>query len=149
MPPPPGSDTAGRKDVLRERGARKGAPHKGDAAAGIAGGARATRGLTAAETAARESRGRKILVRAAVGFSMLGGFYLVLRAGPLAVCGLVVLIQTMMFRELVCVKYEAAQEERSMPLFRTLQWGWFAAAMVWSYSTTLAKLRKKAPRGTV
>lgn len=38
--------------------------------------------------------------------------------------------KTELFRELVNVRYKKAQE-KSMPLFRTIQWTWFALAMLY------------------
>ena len=38
------------------------------------------------------------------------------------------MLQTELFRELVNVRYKKAQ---SMPLFRTIQWTWFALAMIY------------------
>jgi hypothetical protein len=52
---------------------------------------------------------------------------------PLVLCCVVWLVwpeQTELFRELVNVRYKKAQE-KSMPLFRTIQWTWFVLAMVY------------------
>jgi phosphatidate cytidylyltransferase len=54
-------------------------------------------------------------------------------AGHVYIIGVGVLIQIELFRELVNITYEQARE-RSMPLFRTLQWSWFTLAMMWNYS---------------
>lgn len=49
-----------------------------------------------------------------------------------------VLTQTELFRELVNVRYKKAQE-KSMPLFRTIQWTWFALAMLYIYGESFHK----------
>ena len=42
------------------------------------------------------------------------------------------LVQILMFRELVNVRYSARKFE-DVPLFRTTQWGWFYTCMLYSY----------------
>lgn len=46
----------------------------------------------------------------------------------------------MLFKELVAVRYKAAME-RKTPLFRTLQWSWFAAAMLYAHGDSIGALR--------
>lgn len=45
-------------------------------------------------------------------------------------------IQVMLFKELVAVRYKAAMEKKT-PLFRTLQWSWFLAAMVYAHGDSI------------
>lgn len=44
--------------------------------------------------------------------------------------------QSLVFKEMVSVRYSAAKE-RDMPLFRTLQWSWFAVAIFYAYGDFL------------
>ena len=50
----------------------------------------------------------------------------------------VFLIQVAMFRELVNVRYHR-RRFKDIPLFRTSQWFWFYACMLFSYGATLSK----------
>ena len=50
----------------------------------------------------------------------------------------VLCLQAELFRELVNVRYKKAQE-KSMPLFRTIQWTWFCLAMIYVYGESLHK----------
>lgn len=45
-------------------------------------------------------------------------------------------VQTLIFRELVAVRYIEAKE-KEIPLFRTLQWVWFWAAAFYGYGDWL------------
>lgn len=45
-------------------------------------------------------------------------------------------LQSLVFKEMVSVRYSAAKE-RDMPLFRTLQWSWFVVAMFYTYGDFL------------
>ena len=53
-------------------------------------------------------------------------------------CFLIIIFQSMVFRELVKLRYKEARE-KEIPLFRTLQWMWYIAAMTWSYSLAWLK----------
>lgn len=64
-----------------------------------------------------------------IGIIKLGHFYCILSC---------LLVQIELYRELVNVRYVEAKE-RKMPLFRTLQWAWFIATMMFSYGEELNK----------
>ncbi|CAM9680764.1 unnamed protein product, partial [Choristocarpus tenellus] len=89
-----------------------------------------------AEVALAESKGRKILVRTVVGVGMVAGFLGIVWAGHLYLSALVMLLQALVFKEMVNVRYSAAKE-REMPLFRTLQWSWFSVAIFYTYGDFL------------
>ena len=63
-------------------------------------------------------------------------------AGHVWVCLLVILIQMMLFRELVSFRYSAFFHtiEDTIPLFRTTQWMWFAVAIFYAYGDFLNDL---------
>uniref|UniRef100_A0A7S0NMZ8 Phosphatidate cytidylyltransferase n=1 Tax=Calcidiscus leptoporus TaxID=127549 RepID=A0A7S0NMZ8_9EUKA len=65
--------------------------------------------------------------------SLLG----ILALGHLATLGLVLLVQVLMFRELVNVRY-INTNVRHVPLFRTTQWGWFGTCMLYSYGASFS-----------
>lgn len=46
------------------------------------------------------------------------------------------MFKSLVFKEMVSVRYSAAKE-RDMPLFRTLQWSWFAVAIFYAYGDFL------------
>ncbi|CAM9479852.1 unnamed protein product [Discosporangium mesarthrocarpum] len=92
--------------------------------------------LSGGDVALAESKLRKILVRTTVGLAMVTGFIGTVWAGHLYLSALVVAMQAMVFKEMVSVRYSAAKE-REMPLFRTLQWSWFAVAIFYTYGDFL------------
>jgi len=49
----------------------------------------------------------------------------------------------MLFKELVAVRYKAAMEKRA-PLFRTLQWSWFTAAMIYAHGDSIVRTLREA-----
>jgi len=83
-----------------------------------------------------EKKPRKILTRAIFGFVMIGVFLVVLNAGHIFLCMIIMLLQALVFRELVTVRYIAAQE-KSIPLFRSTQWLWFSVAIFYTYGDFL------------
>jgi hypothetical protein len=50
------------------------------------------------------------------------------------------LLQVLMFRELVNVRYRT-RAVLEIPLFRTTQWGWFATCMLYSYGASFSDER--------
>ena len=78
----------------------------------------------------------KFLTRACAGFSMLFSFFFIIYRGHLYVCAFVALLQILLFRELVTVRYNAYFHiiEQNIPLFRTTQWMWFFLAIFYTYS---------------
>jgi phosphatidate cytidylyltransferase len=88
------------------------------------------------QASSSESKLRKIVMRTVVGLAMIFTFSGIIYAGHLYVCGLVVLLQSLVFKEMVNVRYRAAKE-KEIPLFRTLQWSWFAVAVFYTYGDFL------------
>ena len=82
---------------------------------------------------------KSFLTRMVAGLVMFGFLLAILWAGHVYTTLLIVLMQTMSFRELLVVRYQEykAQAELSMPLFRSLQWGWFYTALFYVYSDFL------------
>ncbi|KAG7386411.1 phosphatidate cytidylyltransferase [Phytophthora pseudosyringae] len=74
----------------------------------------------------------KFMTRVIVGFAMIGGFIAILYGGHMYAWGLVVVLQTLLFRELVNVRYRAAAE-KNIPWFRSVQWMWFIVALFYNY----------------
>jgi phosphatidate cytidylyltransferase len=72
----------------------------------------------------------KVLTRTVAACVLIAFYMLVLRAGHLYCVVCVILTQIELFRELVNVRYVEAKEKR-MPLFRSIQWGWFFVAMLY------------------
>jgi len=99
----------------------------------------ATRGLTPEQTKAGESKLAKVLTRLKFGTPMIFAFFLLVWLGHPYMVGLVCLLQTGLFRELVNVRYKPAKE-RKVPMFRTCQWAMFAVAMVHVYGRVFVKL---------
>ncbi|ETL40805.1 hypothetical protein, variant 1 [Phytophthora nicotianae] len=78
----------------------------------------------------------KFMTRVIVGFAMIGGFIAIVYGGHMYVWGLVVVLQTLIFRELVNVRYRAAAE-KNIPWFRSVQWMWFVVALFYNYGDSL------------
>ena len=74
-----------------------------------------------------------------MGVVMFSVFSAIIWAGHLYVCGFVVLLQALIFRELVNVRYRADCEiiVGRVPLFRTLQWAWYGVATFYTYGDFL------------
>ena len=79
---------------------------------------------------------RKVGIRAATAFTLIGLYLLMLQAGHFYCILVAVFTQTELYRELVNIRYVEAQE-REMPWFRTLQWSWFIVPMLLVYGETL------------
>lgn len=84
----------------------------------------------------------KMFVRTTSSFVMFSMFLTCLWAGHVAVCGVLILLQMLVFRELVSLRYVEAKE-KSMPYFRSLQWAWYFVAAVYAHGSTWLK----APMG--
>jgi len=76
-----------------------------------------------------------MMTRTIAGLVMLSAVGILLWAGHLAVCAMIVGLQVAVFRELVSLRYVRAKEA-GMPLFRTLQWWWFVTAMLYAYGSS-------------
>ena len=93
-----------------------------------------------------ESKVKKIVTRAITAIIMMLSFlFIVFYLGHLWVCALIVVLQTMIFKELVALRYERVKSETEGEVrwFRTIQWGWFFVAMVYAYGSSFLK----APMG--
>jgi hypothetical protein len=82
-----------------------------------------------------ESKWTKISRRGLSGFLMFAVFATSVMAGHIYICLKVALIETLLFRELVRVRYNTyfARIHGTIPLFRTTQWLWFAVAIFYTY----------------
>jgi len=94
--------------------------------------------VEAEETSGEERRKkfwRSFGVRARAGMAMMFAFCSIVWAGHMYVWILVMLLQALAFREVVNVRYREykSRMDVQMPLFRTLQWCWYAVAMVFVY----------------
>lgn len=111
---------------------------------------------TPAAAAPKTSSLAKFVTRVVMGALMITGFVLILYGGHMYAWGLVVVLQTLLFRELVNVRYRAAAE-KNIPWFRSVQvsdrwtvdnckhmahagsvwlheqWVWFGVALFFSY----------------
>lgn len=99
-------------------------------------GAGPTEAQSSVQVKKAESNTKKIAVRVIGGGLMVIYFNLLIWAGHLYVVMFVLLLQGLIFMELVDVRYKAAQR-KNIPLFRTLQWCWFGAAAFYVYGDWL------------
>ena len=97
-----------------------------------------TANQAAADLQAKEQARSKIVTRVTFAILLLVVFFGIAWAGHLYIFLLVCGIQIMLFKELVAVRYRAAMEKKT-PLFRTLQWSWFVAAMFYSHGDSIVK----------
>ena len=97
----------------------------------------ASGGLTAAATAAAESKRSKLITRTVWGLVMFFYLLFVLYRGHGLVCLNVFLAQCEIFREMVNVRYNNRKKE--VPWFRSLQWAWFAVAVIYFYGGPMIK----------
>jgi len=98
--------------------------------------------LKGATAQSKGSKYRKVLTRSMTGMLMLLAFLGMLSAGHVTVCFVLICIQVQAFNELVNLRYVEAKE-KDMPLFRSLQWAWFAVAMFYAHGSSWLK----APMG--
>ncbi len=91
-----------------------------------------------------ETKMRKILTRTFYGVMMVGGFFAVMYAGHVWVCLLIALVEVLLFRELVKVRYNTHLDtiEEKIPLFRTTQWAWFIVAIYYTYGDFMTEIMK-------
>lgn len=83
-----------------------------------------------------ESRTSKIMNRVIYGALMIICFIAILYGGHIYTAALVALIEVLLFRELVSVRYNVYYHiiRDTIPFFRTTQWMWFVAAIFYTYS---------------
>ncbi|TFJ87094.1 hypothetical protein NSK_001428 [Nannochloropsis salina CCMP1776] len=91
---------------------------------------------------ARERTRSKIVTRVTFAIVLLAVFFGIAWAGHVYIFLLVCGIQVMLFKELVAVRYRAAMEKKT-PLFRTLQWSWFVAAMFYAHGDSIVRLLRE------
>ena len=93
-----------------------------------------------------ESKPMKIITRAISGLIMITLFIGILLSGHLYVCTFVGIIQILLFRELVTVRYAAHFDriEQTIPLFRTTQWMWFFTSLFYTYSEFVVEVLIKS-----
>ena len=97
--------------------------------------------ITASAAKAAEGQFSKIIMRLVFGWLMIGTFGGIIYAGHIYAWLFVVLLQILIFRELVQVRYKRAAE-KNIPYFRTIQWGWFGVAMLYNYGDSLEEFAK-------
>lgn len=92
-----------------------------------------------------ESKLRKIAVRFVFGAGMFAVFCGLVYMGHTYICALIAVIEMLVFRELVRVRYSAFYEriQDTIPLFRTTQWLWFAVAIFYTYGAFLSEILQK------
>ncbi|EQC33991.1 phosphatidate cytidylyltransferase [Saprolegnia diclina VS20] len=96
-----------------------------------------------------EKKKASFIKRCITGFSLIGVYSLIIYGGHLYVSLLVLLLQTMIFRELVNVRFRV-NAEKNLPWFRTIQWCWFGVAMVYNYGdSSQAFLRADSEYGWI
>ena len=93
---------------------------------------------------ADESRLRKFLTRLVSGLIMISLFVAILLSGHVYVCALVFVLEVLLFRELVTVRYKAFFDriDSTIPLFRTTQWMWFSVSLFYVYSEFAVEMIK-------
>ena len=91
-----------------------------------------------------ESRLRKIITRIISGLIMISLFIGIILSGHVYVCALVFVLEILLFRELVTVRYHCNFDriEETIPLFRTTQWMWFFVAIFYTYSEFAVEMIK-------
>ncbi|CAB9507749.1 Phosphatidate cytidylyltransferase 2 [Seminavis robusta] len=87
------------------------------------------------QVAKSEGKKRKIVVRIVSSLLMITTFLGLMYMGHVYICMLVALVELLLFRELVKVRYSAYFNtiQDTIPLFRTTQWLWFAVAIFYTY----------------
>lgn len=82
-----------------------------------------------------ENKSSKVKKRLIFGSLLLVFLCCIIAAGHVWTLGLVLFAQVAMFRELVNVRY-SYRKFKDVPLFRTSQWGWFFACLLYSYGNS-------------
>lgn len=85
-----------------------------------------------------ESRLAKMAQRSVVGIALIALFAFVIWLGHIAMCISVFIAQTLLFRELINVRFKS-EKAREVPFFRTVQWAWFLVAIFYAYGSALAE----------
>lgn len=106
------------------------------------------RGAMGKEAIAKdEGKMKKILVRLVTGLAMMAIFASLMYMGHVYICGLVALVEALLFRELVKVRYNTFFHiiEDNIPLFRTTQTIWFMTSIFYTYSDFIVEVMKGNP----
>ena len=105
---------------------------------------RMRRQMSGASVSKDESRLKKVATRIISSLIMISLFIAILLAGHVYVCALVFILQGLLFRELVTVRYNAYFDriDQTIPLFRTTQWMWFAISIFYAYSEFAVEMIK-------
>ncbi|KAL7546705.1 hypothetical protein ACHAWF_010033, partial [Thalassiosira exigua] len=105
---------------------------------------RMRRQMSGGAVANDESRWRKVATRAASGIVMISLFAAILLSGHAHVCALVFVLEVLLFRELVTVRYHAFYDriDSTIPLFRTTQWMWFFVSIFYAYADFAVEMIK-------
>ena len=93
-----------------------------------------------------ERKPRKFLTRLLSGLIMISLFVCILLAGHVYVCAMVFVLEILLFRELVTVRYNAYYHiiDSNIPLFRTTQWMWFYVSLFYVYSEFAVEMMIKS-----
>eukprot|EP00658_Telonema_sp_P-2_P033677 TRINITY_DN24668_c0_g1_i1.p1 TRINITY_DN24668_c0_g1~~TRINITY_DN24668_c0_g1_i1.p1 ORF type:complete len:513 (+),score=127.50 TRINITY_DN24668_c0_g1_i1:79-1539(+) len=78
----------------------------------------------------------KMVRRTAYGLLMIGSFATILWTGHLAVVTLVILLQTLVFSELISIRHVKKMDDE-IPLFRTLHWVGYFISMFFTYGKSM------------
>jgi len=91
-----------------------------------------------------ESKLKKIAVRLTSAISMFSVFLFLMFRGHVYICALIVLVEVLLFRELVKVRYNTFFHiiEETIPLFRTTQWLWFVTSIFYTSSDFIVEVIK-------
>lgn len=108
--------------TIRKRNSQKDAAHgdAGSAPASSSGKRSSGADKQLKATTPQASPFTKFMTRVVVGFAMIGAFGMILYGGHLYAWLMVVILQILLFRELVNVRYRAAAE-KNIPWFRSVQ----------------------------
>jgi len=95
-----------------------------------------TKGINMKTVEIEESKWKKIITRSLSSLFMLSLFFVIVYMGHVYICGLIFIIEVLLFRELVTVRYNTFFNiiEKTIPLFRTTQWMWFVTSIFYTYS---------------
>jgi phosphatidate cytidylyltransferase len=103
-----------------------------------------TAALTPSKTKSREAKLWKVAERGAVAVVLIAVLLAILYLGHCYICLLWLGLQIAIFHELVAVRIKQSAERR-MPMFRTLQWSWFACAVFYTYGDELLSFASEQP----
>jgi len=105
---------------------------------------RPRKAMSAGSVKTDESKIKKATIRVISGISMVMLFVVVLNRGHVWMCSLIFLVEVLLFRELVRVRYNTYFHiiEETIPLFRTTQWLWFFTAIFYTYTDFIIEVIK-------